>query len=109
VVTGAKVIEITPNLGWTKGTAIEFVLDQLAPEPCLLLFAGDESSDIEALWEVGIHNGITIGVGHPFPTTAQYELSDCLAVKEFLKNLCLALGCPGAASASPECPGVEPS
>jgi len=91
VITGAKVIEVTPNLGWTKGTAIEFVLDQLAPEPCLLLFAGDESSDIEAIWEVGIHNGITIGVGHPSPTTAQFELSDCRAVDGLLDDLCLAL------------------
>lgn len=101
-VTGAAAIEITPNLGWNKGTAIEFLLQRLAPHPCLL-FAGDESSDIEALWEVGIHNGITIGVGHSSPITAQYELSDCQAVHALLKDLCLALGCGGGPAASPAC------
>lgn len=100
VVTGAKVIEITPDLGWTKGTAIEFVLDQLPPEPCLLLFAGDDSSDVEAMWEVGIHDGITIGVGHALPTTAQFELQDCHAVGSLLNDLCHGLGCGGDSAAA---------
>jgi trehalose-phosphatase len=87
VVTGAKAVEITPQLGWTKGTAVEFVLEQLGPGPCLVLYAGDEASDVEALWNVGIHRGITIGVGSRQPTIAQFELPDVESVKELLDQL----------------------
>ncbi|HEY3967743.1 MAG TPA: trehalose-phosphatase [Planctomycetaceae bacterium] len=91
LVTGAKAIEITPDLGWTKGTAIEFVLERLAPVPCCPLFAGDEASDIEAMWRVSIHGGVTIGVGHLQPTIAQFELSDTNAVLTLLDDFYLAL------------------
>jgi trehalose-phosphatase len=93
VVTGAKAVEITPKLGWTKGTAVEFVLEHVGPEPCVVLYAGDEAGDVEALWEVSIHGGITIGVGSPHPTTAQFELRDAEAIRHLLDELCQGLGC----------------
>lgn len=92
IVTGAKAIEIIPNLGWTKGTAVELFLQRVGPRPHRLIYVGDETSDLEVLWEVGIHHGITIGVGHDWPTTAQYELPDSEAVEHLLENLCEALG-----------------
>jgi len=91
VVTGAKAIEIIPNLGWTKGTAVEFVLERLSPERSLALFVGDEASDVEAMWSVSIRGGISVGVGRPQPTIAQFELSDTGAVLALLHELCLAL------------------
>jgi trehalose-phosphatase len=94
VVTGAKAVEITPKLGWTKGTAVEFVLEHVGPEPCVVLYAGDEAGDVNALWEVSIHGGITIGVGSPHhPTTAQFELRDAEAIRHLLDELCQGLGC----------------
>ena len=100
VVTGAKAVEITPSLGWTKGTAVEFVLQQLGPHPCLVLYAGDEASDVEALWNVSVHSGITIGIGSRQPTVAQFELPDVEAVKELLDHLCheLSVGSPPASA-----------
>jgi trehalose-phosphatase len=92
VVTGAKAVEVIPNLGWTKGTAVDLFLDRLGPKPRLMIYAGDEASDLEVLWEVGIHDGITIGVGHSYPTIAQYELPDPQAVEHVLEDLCESLG-----------------
>lgn len=92
VVNGAKAVEITPEIGWTKGTAVEFLLQSLGPEPCLVLYAGDESSDVEPLWCVGFHRGIAIGVGDSPPTTAQFKVADAAAVRHLLDDLCHALG-----------------
>jgi trehalose-6-phosphatase len=99
IVTGAKAIEIIPNLGWTKGTAVELFLQRLGSLPKRLIYVGDETCDLEVLWEVGLHHGITIGVGHSSPTTAQYKLQDAEAVEHLLENLCEALG-RGAAPAA---------
>lgn len=93
VVTGAKAVEITPNLGWTKGTAVEFLLEHLDQKECLLMYAGDEAADVEALWNVGIHHGIAIGVGHSPCTTAEYNLADAHAVQRLLEDLGRAVGC----------------
>jgi trehalose-phosphatase len=95
VVTGAKAIEIIPNLGWTKGAAVELFLQRVGPKPRRLIYVGDETCDLEVLWEVGIHHGITIGVGHNSPTTAQYELQDPEAVEHLLEKLCEAVGGAG--------------
>lgn len=92
VVTGAKAVDITPNVGWTKGTAVEFLLERLNPEACLVVYAGDEANDVEALWRVGIHGGIAIGVGESPPSTAQYKLTDVRAVEHLLDDLCHTLG-----------------
>jgi trehalose 6-phosphate phosphatase len=100
VVTGARSVEIIPNLGWTKGTAVDLFLERLGRKPRLVIYAGDEASDLEVLWEVGLHDGITIGVGHTSPTVAQYELPDCPAVELLLEHLCEALGCGAALEAS---------
>ena len=93
VVTGAKAVEITPNLGWTKGTAVEFLLDHLGQKECIVLYAGDEAADVEALWNVSIHHGIAIGVGHSPCTTAEYNLADTHAVQHLLEDLGRSLGC----------------
>ncbi len=99
IVTGSKAIEIIPNLGWTKGTAVELFLQRAGPKPYRLIYVGDETCDLEVLWEVGIRHGITIGVGHDYPTTAQFELRDAEAVEQLLEKLCEALG-RGAAPAA---------
>jgi hypothetical protein len=72
---------------------VDLFLERLGRKPRLVIYAGDEASDLEVLWEVGLHDGITIGVGHSSPTFAQYELPDCQAVERVLEDLCAALGC----------------
>jgi trehalose-phosphatase len=100
VVTGAKVVEITPEIGWTKGTSVEFVMKNLGPDPMFVLYAGDEACDVEALWTAGIRGGIAIGVGPAPPTTAQYKLPDVFAVQHLLDEICQALGCLGEPTAA---------
>jgi trehalose-phosphatase len=95
IVTGAKAIEITPNLGWTKGTAVQLLLERVGERDCIVLYAGDEASDVEALWNVGIHHGIAIGVGPAPCTTAEFNLPNTHAVQNLLVELGAALGCPG--------------
>jgi trehalose-phosphatase len=91
VVTGARAIEITPNLGWTKGTAVEFVLERLSPERGQALFVGDESLNVEAIWSVSIRGGISVGVGRPQPAIAQFELRDTGEVLDLLHEIYGAL------------------
>jgi trehalose-phosphatase len=93
VVIGAKAVEITPNLGWTKGTAVQHLLERVGERECIVLYAGDEASDVEALWNVGIHHGIAIGVGPAPCTTAEFNLPDTRAVQNLLEELGSALGC----------------
>lgn len=94
VVTGAKAVEITPNLGWTKGTAVDHLLEWLGRDECIVLYAGDEAADVEALWKVGMHHGIAIGVGQAPSTTAEFKLPDPNAVQHLLEDLGRALGAP---------------
>jgi trehalose-phosphatase len=96
VVTGAKAVEITPNLGWTKGTAVQLLLERVGERDCIVLYAGDEAADVEALWNVGIHHGIAIGVGPAPCTTAEYNLANTQAVLHLLEELGCALGCGSA-------------
>lgn len=97
VVTGAKAVEITPNIGWTKGTAVEYLMEHLNAKECHVLYAGDEASDIEAIWTVGSKGGTAIGVGPGSPCVAQYKLPDASAVQHLLDDLCHRLGGVGCA------------
>lgn len=92
VVTGGQVVEITPNVGWTKGTAVDFLLEHLDRDECYILYAGDEGSDVEAMWTVGSRGGVSIGIGPGLPATAEYKLPDPAAVDHLLDELCHALG-----------------
>lgn len=92
VVTGGYAVDITPNIGWTKGTAVDFLLEHLDSGECHILYAGDEASDIEAMWTVGTRGGVAIGVGPGRPATAEYKLPDPAAVDDLLEELSHALG-----------------
>lgn len=92
VVTGGKAVEITPNIGWTKGTAVEFLLDHIQTNDLHILYAGDEACDVEAMWTVGAKGGISVGVGPGPPAIAEYKLANAAAVEQLLEELCQALG-----------------
>ncbi|HTI51325.1 MAG TPA: trehalose-phosphatase [Planctomycetaceae bacterium] len=91
VLIGEQVIEIVPALGWTRGTAVEFVIERLLPERALALFVGDEANDHEAMWSTRVRGGISIGVGRTQPTVAQFELRDTGEVLDLLHELCLGV------------------
>ena len=74
VVDGAMAIEITPNLGWTKGTALRTIVDHVGGRAVLPLYAGDDANDADALLAAADLGGIAIGVGPRAPSLAQYQL-----------------------------------
>ena len=51
-------IEIAPDVGWTKGTALRMIVEHVGGAAVLPLYAGDDANDADALrrrrpiWEV---------------------------------------------------------
>ncbi len=74
VVDGAMAIEIAPDLGWTKGTALRAIVDHVGGGAVLPLYAGDDANDADALLAAADLGGIAIGVGPRAPSLAQYHL-----------------------------------
>ncbi len=68
----SKGIEIIPNLGWDKGTALEFILDDAARH-ALPFYAGDAANDADALIAARKRGGIAVGVGPEAPSEAEYR------------------------------------
>jgi trehalose 6-phosphate phosphatase len=84
---GPKALEITPNLDWTKGTAVRHILQQYGLYGSGILYAGDAANDAEALEAVREMGGVTLGVGSTAPAAAEYRLADSEACVGFLKQL----------------------
>jgi trehalose 6-phosphate phosphatase len=76
VVDSAMAIEITPDLGWTKGSALRAIVSQVGGDAVLPLYAGDEANDTDALTITVQAGGVAIGIGPVAPATAQYLLPD---------------------------------
>ncbi len=89
-VDGPKAIEVTAELGWTKGTAVRRIAQHLEVEGPGVLYAGDAANDAEALQAVVAMGGVAIGVGPRVPQAAPYRLPDPAALVEFLSGLCRA-------------------
>jgi trehalose-phosphatase len=86
-VDAAQALEITPGIGWSKGTAIDLALEQAARMPCAALYAGDEANDAEAISTMNSRGGVTIGVGLKAPSAAQYRLPDPQALWAAMAHL----------------------
>jgi trehalose-phosphatase len=86
---GAKVIEVQPRVGWTKGSCVRWIRDSVrhaAPLP-LVLYMGDDWTD-EHAFEALIGQAITIRVGGAVPTShAAYHLPDVADVQLLLRAL----------------------
>lgn len=83
VLDGPHSLEITPALGWTKGTAVRRMVEDIGTNP-LPLYAGDETNDADALETVNSLGGISIGVGPRAPNAAQFRLPAPVALMKFL-------------------------
>lgn len=71
---GPMALEITPNVGWTKGTAIRLFLERYATPLPYALYAGDGANDVDAFQAVLEHEGVTIGVGNDAPSIARARI-----------------------------------
>ncbi len=85
---GRKVLEIVPATNWNKGSAVQWINDQLGGQRVLSIYAGDDSTDERAFRT--LPDAVTIKVGHLPETDARYRLPDPGALQELLLELTLA-------------------
>jgi trehalose 6-phosphate phosphatase len=86
-------LEITPSLGWTKGSAV-WAMTAHAGCGAVPLYAGDEANDREALEAAGACGGIAIGIGPRAPSVASFHLPNPAALVNLLFALLEALEQP---------------
>ena len=91
IVEGPMALEISPDMGWNKGTAVRMILDHLDAPQAMVVYAGDAANDTEAFDAVAAVAGITLGVGPDSPSIARFCLADPAALCEFLSRLAAAL------------------
>ncbi|MGE5193531.1 MAG: trehalose-phosphatase [Deltaproteobacteria bacterium] len=84
-------LEITPDLGWTKGTAVRMLVDSVRAPDVRVLYAGDSANDDEAMVAVADDGGITVGVGAEAPAAANVRVRDPGDLFEFLAAFAEAL------------------
>lgn len=87
---GKKVFEIRPSTQWNKGYAVLCLLERLAAshgeKDALPIYIGDDATDEDA-FKVLRKRGITIFVGRPRNSAADYFLNDTKEVADFLKRI----------------------
>ena len=89
----ARGLEVTPDLDWNKGTALEFILEDAARD-ALPFYAGDPSYDLydlDAIRAARRHGGIAVGVGIDNPREAQGHLESPMELIEMLESLCKSI------------------
>lgn len=79
---GKMVLEVRPEVTWNKGHAIKWIAREVLPSPSLAIYIGDDISDEDGF--AAIPEGVTIRVGEPTETEAQYTLPDVTGVGVFL-------------------------
>jgi trehalose 6-phosphate phosphatase len=85
---GRKVLEIVPATNWNKGSAVQWINDQLGGQRVLSIYAGDDNTDERAFRT--LPDAVTIKIGHLPETDARYRLPDPGALQELLLELTIA-------------------
>jgi len=87
---GKRVWEIRPPVEWDKGKIILWLLARekfaSGDKPLLPIYAGDDTTDEDAFRALE-NRGITIFVGRPKKSSAQYYLNNVGEVTQFLKRI----------------------
>lgn len=92
VTSGKCVIEVQPNVGWDKGMAVRFLLEDRHgmdwQKKVLPVYIGDDETDEDAFRALR-HRGITVRVGHlsSAKTDAHYTFQDTGDVSVFIDRL----------------------
>ncbi len=92
---GPKAAEVTPNLDWSKATAVGYCMRHYGVEAAGTLFAGDGANDAPALDAVAQRGGVAIGIGPDAPSVASYRLASPRSLVQFLRRLHESLGPSG--------------
>ncbi len=94
---GMKVIEIQPQVGWTKGDCVLWIREAVRHESgdrLMVVYMGDDWTD-EHAFEALVGQGVTIRVGDEAPASrAAYRVPDVAAVRRLLSALA-ARACVG--------------
>ena len=87
---GVQVIEIQPQVGWTKGDCVLWIRDALrrtSGDRLMVVYIGDDWTD-EHAFEALVGQGLTISVGDRVPASrAAYRVADVAAVRQLLRAL----------------------
>ncbi len=83
--SGKMVWEIVPRTGWNKGTATSWIYNRLGLPKALVIYVGDDRTDEDAFQR--FRDSVTIRVGDPRETMANYFLQSPGEVHEFLQWL----------------------
>ena len=85
VIKGKKVIELTPNVSWNKGSAVLWILKQLK-DKCMPIYIGDDQTD-ETAFKALRGKGLTIRVGKSKKTAAHYYLKGHWELPRLLEEI----------------------
>jgi len=94
VVPGPLALEITPVPDWSKGSAVELILEQM-PAETFPFYAGDSANDREAFQSVSGRGGLTVGVGSEVPLEARFTVPTPDALIDLLAQLLPAITVAG--------------
>lgn len=90
VIKGKKVLELSPNVSWDKGSAVLWILQRLK-DRCLPLYIGDDQTD-ENAFNALYKKGTTIRIGKSKKTSAGYYLKGYWEVSRLLQQIQELLG-----------------
>ncbi len=82
---GKMVLEVRPQVDWSKAHAIKWIARQILADGSLSIFIGDDVTDEDGF--AALPEGITIRVGELAETEARYFLPNVSAVARFLNWL----------------------
>jgi len=83
---GKKILEAKPPIMWDKGKAASMLLDSFKQEKPLSIYLGDDKTDEDAFSALD-GKGITVFVGKPGKSKANFFLRNVSEVGTFLKKL----------------------
>lgn len=85
---GHQVLELIPDIGWDKGSALRQITARLGLPRCAAFYAGDDTTDESGF--AALPGGITVRVGRARATAARWTASDPDDVRHLLECLALA-------------------
>jgi trehalose 6-phosphate phosphatase len=83
ITPGLKVINILPEVQWTKGEAVQWIRDAYRCRDFVPIYIGDDVTDEDAFRQLGAE-GVTVRVGPSAKTLATYHVTQPAEVEEFL-------------------------
>jgi trehalose 6-phosphate phosphatase len=88
-------VEVVPDVGWDKGTAVRQILADLVPG-AYPVYAGDAGGDLPALRAVEAAGGLSIGVGPAAPAAQVRVGRPCVvgSLAILLASVVRGAGCP---------------